>query len=353
VRADLSQAVRQRRASPWELNYYSLNRCKRGTCSWLRAAYPRLYGGRMTDHRANNFDGLRLIAALFVLLAHTATTSGRGLWLLPGGLDWGRLGVLIFFAISGHLVAASWNRDPDPGRFLARRFRRIAPGLCVAVPVSLAVVATLGQYGFPDNPLHSLNGSLWTIEYEVACYLLLVTLMLYAPQPFLIAAVMCALGAALKPEHPLSDFAPVFLVGATLHRYPVLRRWSWAVVGLGVAVLPYRPTLAFALIVPPLVIAIGARSWPVLRSAGRLGDLSYGVYIYAWPVQQLAVSYLGADAGYFTLLSPALLIVLPLAWLSWRYVESAALGRYRPEAVAYAATRDSDRSPAITNASDQ
>lgn len=277
--------------------------------------------------RSNNFDGLRLIAAMLVLLAHTATTSDRGLWLLPGGLDFGRLGVLIFFAISGYLVTASWRRDPDLGRFLSKRFWRIAPGLCVAVPVTLAAVMALGQYGFPDNPLHMLNGSLWTIEYEVYCYLLLAALMLYVPHPLVAGAALCAGCMALWPDHPMSDFAPVFLMAAVWHEYPKLRRWGWAVVGLGVAVLPHHPSLSMALIVAPLTLAIGTRSWPALRSAGRYGDLSYGVYVYAWPVQQLAVAYLGTGAGYFTLVTATLPVVLTLAWLSWHHVEAPALKR--------------------------
>jgi peptidoglycan/LPS O-acetylase OafA/YrhL len=276
--------------------------------------------------RNNNFDGLRLAAALAVVLAHMAALSGREDWLPIAGQTWGGLGVLVFFSISGYLVTASWRNDPDLGRFLAKRFRRIAPGMLVAVSLSFAAVHALGLSGFPDNRFHALNGSLWTIGYEVYCYLLLAALMLGSPHPLAVAACLCALGAVYWPESWLVKFAPFFVLGGLLHEYPLLRRWSWAIAGLGVAVLPYRPLLALALIIPPVTIAIANRSWPVLRDAGRFGDMSYGVYVYAWPIQQCAVALM-PGASYAALTAVTMAILAPLAWLSWRYVESPALGR--------------------------
>lgn len=150
--------------------------------------------------------------------------------------------------------------------------------------------------------------------------------MLHVPHPLIVAAGLCLVGQAYWPGDWLVRFAPYFVVGALLHEYAVLRRWSWVVAGLGVAVLPYRPFLALALIVAPLAIAIGTRSWPGLRDAGRFGDLSYGIYVYAWPVQQIIVAYAG-PSDYFALLAATLAVLIPLAWLSWRCVEAPALGR--------------------------
>lgn len=285
--------------------------------------------------RANNFDALRLIAALMVLLAHTATTSNRPLWVAVAGVDYGRLGVLIFFSISGYLVTASWRSDPDIGRFLAKRFLRVAPGLMVAVPVTFLVVLALGLYGFPSNPLHRLNGSLWTIEYEVQCYLLLAALMMAVRHPVAVGMALCIVGYLFWPRSSLVLFAPYFAMGAALYEYPKLRKWSWAIVGLGIATMPYRPALSLALVVAPLSIWIGTQSWPVLRSAGRYGDMSYGVYIYAFPIQQIAVAYLGRDASYYTLALVALAAVLPFAWLSWHWVEKPAItSKPRPQSPA-------------------
>jgi peptidoglycan/LPS O-acetylase OafA/YrhL len=84
--------------------------------------------GGLDDHRANNFDALRVIAALMVIYGHGCVLSGGrgpGLW----GEPFARAGLDIFFSISGYLVTGSWERTPRIGPFLAKRGRRIFPGL--------------------------------------------------------------------------------------------------------------------------------------------------------------------------------------------------------------------------------
>ena len=296
--------------------------------------------------RTNNFDALRLIAAMMVLLAHMASLGGDQDWIVQGH-TWGEVGVFIFFAISGFLVMRSWRSDPDIGRFLSRRFLRIAPGLVVASVTMHLLVLALGLQGFPDNPRHALNGSLWTIEYEVYCYLILVCIAMVSKAPALIAVALCALATPLGLDGFLIEFAPFFAVGMLLAEYPLVRRWSWALVALGVASLPYGTSASLALIIAPVAIAIGTRSWPVIRSAGRYGDMSYGVYIYAFPIQQIVVAYMGKDAPYFALLSVSLPVILLSAWASWRFVESPALAKkpgklQNPAAAACAAMRADD-----------
>lgn len=282
--------------------------------------------------RANNFDGLRIIAALLVLWSHMFALSGRPEPMLVGGHSFGNLGVLIFFSISGYLVSASWERDPDLGRFLAKRFLRIAPGLAVAVPLTYGVVRALGLIGFPDNPWHLLNGSLWTIEFEVYCYFLLVGASMLTRSPALVLAAGALAGFVFLPPSHLVTFGLFFAAGALLHAYPKLRTGK-ALIGwlLAGAVAHHEPKILLALTVPALTIWIGTRSWPVLRSAGRYGDLSYGVYIYAWPVQQLVVAAMGREAPYLSLLAPTLLVTLGLAFASWHLVERPALGK-KPKA---------------------
>lgn len=277
--------------------------------------------------RANNFDGLRIIAALLVLWSHMFALSGRWEPLLYQGHSFGNLGVLIFFSISGYLVSASWARDPDLGRFLAKRFLRIAPGLAVAVPAAYGVVLALGLSGFPDNPWHLLNGSLWTIEYEVYCYFLLAGVSMLTRTPAVVFAGGVLAAYQFLPQSFLSYFGLFFAAGAMLHAYPKLRTSKALIVWLLAGLIAHHESkIALGLAVPALSIWIGTRSWPVLRSAGRYGDMSYGVYIYAWPVQQVMVATMGRDS-YMALFASSLSISLALAWLSWRYVESPALGK--------------------------
>ena len=81
--------------------------------------------------RHNNFDILRLSAAIMVVSSHSFAAVRENQppsFLDPFGNAWSYLGVLIFFSISGYLIAQSWIRDPSPGRYLARR--RLSPPPC-------------------------------------------------------------------------------------------------------------------------------------------------------------------------------------------------------------------------------
>jgi peptidoglycan/LPS O-acetylase OafA/YrhL len=86
---------------------------------------------------------------------------------------------------------------------------------------------------------------------------------------------------------------------------------------------------ALVLLVSPLVVLAGRGSWPVLRSAGRYGDFSYGIYLWACPVQQVLVLWLGKQTPFMMLTALSLVCTFVLAWLSWHFVESRAL-RLKP-----------------------
>src|SRR5438105_8084462 len=88
-------------------------------------------------HRRNNFDALRLIAALSVVFSHSfliaeGSEANEPFAKLTGN-QWilGLVGVFVFFVISGYLVTESYRRRPAPVNFAARRALRIFPGLAV------------------------------------------------------------------------------------------------------------------------------------------------------------------------------------------------------------------------------
>lgn len=80
--------------------------------------------------RSNNFDAIRLVAALLVLCSHQLFFLGIDNPTIAG-FTLGELAVMTFFVISGYLVADSWYRDPHLVRFLGRRFLRIWPALAL------------------------------------------------------------------------------------------------------------------------------------------------------------------------------------------------------------------------------
>jgi len=334
-----------------------------------------------TGHRRNNFDFLRIVAALMVLFGHGYVLSGRGdveplIWFTGLG-GFGELGVSIFFVISGFLVAASFERLPNVAAYVASRMLRILPGLAVAVALSafllgplvstlppqvyfsqaqtwLYPVLNLALYPvtyelpgvFLDNPFPAaVNGSLWTLRLEFTCYLLIPalamigrfdrrTLAALALLAALTYIAVWALGTGRVPAIVLlaARNGLLFVAGAALYAW---REAAWmrspvAALLAAVALVVSLPSETFALLVMPLtlplvVIGFALRPLPGISSWSRYGDYSYGLYIYAFPVQQLWMDLLGPGLGVGAFTALTLVCVVPLAVASWLLVEKPAL----------------------------
>jgi peptidoglycan/LPS O-acetylase OafA/YrhL len=307
----------------------------------------QVWGQDVTRGQRNNFDALRVIGALLVLASHQFALSGRVEPTLVGDHSFGNLGVLIFFSISGFLVTASWMKDPHMFRFIARRTLRMGPALCVSIPLTLAAIAALGLTEFPANPRHLTNGSLWTIPYEVYCYALLLVAGVVTRRPSIALAVgvfgyFVASGLQSGTSF-LAYFGLFFAAGGLLQACPYLRNPLPTVLFLvaGCALMRIGQTrLGLACIVPSLTVAIGVQSWPGPRDISKIGDLSYGIYIYAWPVQQIGVALMGRQTPYLELLAITVPATLVLAGASWHLVEKNAL-RFKP------GRQDGDATPAL------
>ena len=105
-------------------------------------AAPRDQPGLNHSVRSNSLDFLRFLGATMVIVGHPFTLLGQttiGVFRKPLA----HLGIIVFFSISGYLIAASWQRDPSVGRFLARRALRIFTALVVVVAISALVLGPL------------------------------------------------------------------------------------------------------------------------------------------------------------------------------------------------------------------
>src|SRR6266568_7806983 len=204
-------------------------------------------------HRRNNFDALRLIAALSVVFSHSFLIAEGSearepfVWITGNQCILGLVGVFVFFVISGYLVTESYCRHPDPGRFAVRRMLRIYPGLVINVlicalllgpvvsslpPAAYLVNPELGQFLsmalsldpgplqlpgvlFADNSVGLLiNGSLWTLRYEVMMYVMIVLLGMARLLHLRTAIILTGIGVAavyfenaLKPFGDLGEMA--------------------------------------------------------------------------------------------------------------------------------------------------
>ena len=332
-----------------------------------RSRPPGGFQGAPKLTKLNSFDWLRLLAAAMVIHHHVYPLSGRT---APSFFfaDYGALGVGIFFVISGYLVSGSLARSATLGDYIKKRLLRIEPGLIVSLLVTaLALGATvttlpLAQYltspqlwlyvakntllypveytlpgVFAANPFPAVvNGSLWTLRLEFSCYLALAALAavkLLRPRVVTVLVLIAAAGlVALHLIWPpeagwlrLADVAVLngflFLGGVWLHLHGKPPPW-WVVA----ASLLLLATPLWALGLPAVVLGLGRLAAPKLPA-----DLSYGLYIYAFPLQQVLAMH-----GMLSLWT-AMAATLPFAAASWFLIEKPAL-RFKPKAVRPVAT---------------
>lgn len=328
----------------------------------------------------NNFGLLRLVMALAVVVSHAfSVTDGRveqEPWFQTTGFTLGEHAVNGFFAISGFLVTMSFVRRGWRD-YVVARLLRIAPGLIAAtllVALGLGalmttldvsayvrdprlwrfITGTLTTFKsaaalpgvFESNPLPFPLGTVWTLKYETLCYLgvLVAGLAGILARPRLALAGLLALTLAVILREVWVPHGPkgaetalrlplIFLAGGVVYLYrekvplslPLLAVALLALVPLSFTPL-YKASLYLVTAWGVLVLALA----PALtrRSVEPPADLSYGVYLYGWPVQQ-ALHALYPTLSAVTLLWPSLAATLVVAALSWYLIEKPALGLKR------------------------
>lgn len=325
--------------------------------------------------RDNNFDAIRLVAAISVVVGHGWPLTGLSNPPQLGGIPIFTLAVFAFFSISGYLVNLSWKRDARVLPFLARRSSRIFPALAVVIAATTLFVGPLatsltpwsyftspGTWAyltnislfatyelpgvFTNNPTQAVNGVLWSLGPEFLCYIGVIVVGLFAAGlcrklPLARAAVFILIGAILAaasilPITYLDDARPAlaamvfFAFGAVLSELPTRRLPLWPCLlivlfwSAGAVLLPDLQLVLAWFCLPYLVIAFGVRSTRLFRSAGHFGDFSYGVYLWGFPIQQM-VWQAWPTLPLALNLAIVLVATLGLAFLSWHLIEKRAL----------------------------
>ncbi|MFL5167316.1 MAG: acyltransferase family protein [Microvirga sp.] len=324
----------------------------------------------------NNFTALRLALALAVIVSHAFSITTGSLENEPlmrsTGFTLGEHAVNGFFAVSGFLVTMSFDRRGWRDYVVARALR-IVPALVAATLVTALVLGPaltrlpLAQYLadpalwrfialtpttfksatalpglFSDNVFPYPMGTVWTLKYEMLCYIGVFAAGLAGlmRQRIVALGLLTALFLAivvLDLLHPDAGKATqtslrlpfLFAAGGVLYLWSDKLPVSWIIaVSLLAATwlaagTPLYKALLFAFEsygVIWLALAPGL-SHPALEPHA---DLSYGTYLYGWPVQQTLVQ-LFPGAAALSLLPPALAISLIVAALSWYLVEKPAL----------------------------
>jgi peptidoglycan/LPS O-acetylase OafA/YrhL len=325
------------------------------------------------DRKSNALNAVRLTMAIGVIFWHAFPLTGRDITYPPLRQAMGEIWVDGFFAVSGFLITSSWLNNPNVRAYVEARLLRILPAFYACLVVTAFVFVPLSHWmqggdiasvlksfapaeyilknsgiwmtqfdvgGTPvDIPLaHTWNGSLWTLGWEALCYLAILALgvvgLLRTRWALPVAFVSAWTALVLSHLHPISTylsigarFGVMFVAGALVYKYRSRLACSWwAVLGcVAVAVgsmwlSDYR--IIGATFWSYAVIATGALIKS--RHLNLTTDLSYGTYIYAFPIQQLLIIAGAAVLNPLLLAVATTIVTLGVAFISWTLIERPA-----------------------------
>jgi peptidoglycan/LPS O-acetylase OafA/YrhL len=328
--------------------------------------------------RENNFDILRLLLAAVVIFFHVGYISGAPVFASLPRYFSGHLAVEGFFAISGFLIFASWERCTSLGDYWIKRASRILPGYWLATALCLFISFGYGQFHvgkflvgnltflnfiggaipgvFPNNPEHGMNGALWTIKTEVLFYIA-VPIIVWLCRRLHRDAVLWTLFAlsivyrVLMADHntlalQIPGQLSFFMIGALIHYHLAWfeANGKWITAAAVLLWVAYQATGWF--VFRPAAVATLTLSacllLPAIKGPTRWGDFSYGIYVLHWPIIQLFVAAGLYRSRPWIALALTLVTVAIGAVLSWFVVEKPSL------ALAHS-RRIKTRYPAVTS----
>ncbi|MGZ9675112.1 acyltransferase family protein [Flavobacterium sp. GNP001] len=331
--------------------------------------------------KANNFDFLRFLFAIFVVVSHSYALTGLGetsQWLSKitnHQINWASIGLNGFFVISGYFIFQSLERSRSLHDYFKKRILRVFPGLLVVLIITVCLLPLLHRAGntifkqvdfytylprnlslfgfqstvagvFNTNYYHAINGSLWTIRYEFSLYIALGLLFFIKEKInkvriFLWIVFFCMY---LFYVFAMDRFGASKL--ATLQGYEFFNLGTFFAAGSALASIKFEKLVSVTLLVlsfiililalyfgnyslikhlffPVLVLCIGFTAIPFFSTFGKYGDSSYGIYIYSFPVQQILIFCYYIDVYCLIIVSAFISIVC--GFCSWHLIEKKAL----------------------------
>ncbi len=322
----------------------------------------------------NSLDAMRFVLASAVLFSHHFALSG---YIEPKfpllNISVGNFAVFAFFAISGFLMYGSLNRSNNFFFYFTSRVLRLAPGLIVAVVItSFVLMFIFDNFSnfsshlhyiqrdafsfisepsyfisgiFDERPNRGVNGSLWTLQYEFFMYVV-IFFVFTLPRKIVPFAIICLMACFflyyyfgsnriyhLGTFHLNNEYLLLngfhFLFGAAIAHFWSLisaHRVTSIVTSLFLAIIfifvfPLEILVGIGFLWVPFLIACMS---PLVFKFSKFGDASYGVYIYAFPVQQTLIIFL---TGFWLSMAVSFFLTAAIAYMSWHLLEKPALSR--------------------------
>lgn len=341
--------------------------------------------GILLDPRHNSLNLIRLALAFAVLVHHSWPLTGQPDELRFAGDTLGGWAVAGFFGISGYLITSSrWSNALGP--YLVNRIARLMPAFWVCLGLMALLFAPIGYlaakgtldgyltsahsplnflisngmlqmrfYDIAGTPLDvpyagAWNGSLWSLYYEFLCYLIVAALGTFAivrrsPWPMTLGFVVAVFAQAnIDRINRLTNdnfdvvlmlkLLPFFLGGAVIFMWKDRVGFHW---------IPGSLSLIAAFAIASLVPGWGVQASALFVAYGVIwlstvvrqpqliakNDISYGIYIYAFAVQQLLAVFGAHEWGLLWFSLAAAVITVPFAAASWLFVERPVMRRVR------------------------
>jgi len=331
-------------------------------------------------NRHNNFDFIRLILATLVIVSHSYPLTGQDEILsvvTNGQITFGSLAVHCFFILSGYFIFLSLKRSKSLKDYFWKRLLRLYPALIVLLIFTFFLIpflyvgnhltSTLKTYPeyflggislynvqffisgvFENNPYRkTINGSLWSLSYEFTLYVITSFFFLIKKSRTVYIIMACLVGLCILLSLYKTDFlksyfsvilletnnlyklAAYFLAGSFLTcidlqkiNNHILRSVLLMILlaSLFFNIYPFVAPIALPLFI--LLLGISATNY-ISTWGENVGDISYGVYIYGFLVQQVFMNYFNLQPFVLTIFS--IPVTYLLAYGSWHLVEKKML----------------------------
>lgn len=328
-------------------------------------------------NRQNNFDLIRLLGALCIRISHSYGLLDKGhqqwaFYISDEEMILGTFGMYAFFTMSGYLVVQSFINSKSYGQYFLKRALRLLPGLMLVNLVVLLACATVTdlpvkdyflnwqtwRYWFVNSSLVRLqdalpgvfthmqtpeiNGVLWALLLEVKLYVVIAVLSLLTllRRKWVLLALAVPLLILKTESHfwhyyvpPRSPFDIVlgysiyFYLGMLFYFFQNYLRFNIWMVTSGLLLLFLVKINMWQSVWFPFVfvyLLLNAGRAKPLFNFGRI-DISYGIFLYAFPIQQFIIYFAGSSIPVWLHLLLTMCITVPLAWLSWKYIEYPCL----------------------------
>jgi peptidoglycan/LPS O-acetylase OafA/YrhL len=332
------------------------------------------------SHRVRAFDKIRLLCALGVLFSHAYVISNGSdeneplVQFLGPDNSIGDYAVLIFFMLSGYLISGSLSAQPTTRHYISRRIRRIYPALILCGFVTAFIICVpflkvhfseylLSIYPYKYIFAHltlrggfipqvaffegngpqlarNINGSLWSILPEVECYIILFFIwktgrLAFLPTALLSGLLIISYGVSAEYQLKVPDLLfglPAFMVGVMYFKLKTIIRPSISTASMMIVLSAIAAKVHWLLFVFPVpagyflfILTELMKERTKRARKEKVIDISYGTYLYGWPIEQAVSTILGDLSTPWLLFCCATPPTLILAAASWYIVERRAL----------------------------